>query len=341
MATTNHQTAAKIVVISINTKKAFPMKYQIENSMLGQSPVFENIQRTAKIMAATDVTVLIQGESGTGKELMARYIHEQSKRHASPIVTINCAALPESLAESELFGHMKGAFTGATDNQQGRIQSAHTGTLFLDEVGELPLNVQAKLLRFLENGECQTVGQTNIEKVNERIIAATNRDLFKEVGNGNFREDLFYRLNVVPLSLPSLRERTGDITLLINSLSAQLAKKHCLDVPRFSVKAMEYCQRYTWPGNIRELKNFCERMVILLNGKTISVDNLPSEIKSIQESKFINPFTLPEGGIVLEQVEAQLINQAIDKSHGNQSKAARLLGLTRSALLYRMKKHAI
>ena len=310
-------------------------------TMLGQSAEFENIQRTAKIMAATDVTVLIQGESGTGKELMAKFIHSQSKRHSTPFITINCAALPEALAESELFGHCKGAFTGATNDQQGRIQSAHNGTLFLDEVGELPLNIQAKLLRFLENGECQTIGQTKTDKVNVRVVAATNRDLFKEVENGNFREDLFYRLNVVPLALPNLRDRQSDITLLINHLSAQLATKHCLDVPRYSVKAIEHCQRYAWPGNIRELKNFCERMVILLSGKTITVENLPLELRAEQKKKISDPFTLPEGGVVLEQVEAQLINQAMDKSHGNQSKAARLLGLTRSALLYRIKKHTV
>ena len=312
-----------------------------EYTMLGQSAEFENIQRTAKIMAATDVTVLIQGESGTGKELMAKFIHSQSKRHSTPFITINCAALPEALAESELFGHCKGAFTGATNDQQGRIQSAHNGTLFLDEVGELPLNIQAKLLRFLENGECQTIGQTKTDKVNVRVVAATNRDLFKEVENGNFREDLFYRLNVVPLALPNLRDRQSDITLLINHLSAQLATKHCLDVPRYSVKAIEHCQRYAWPGNIRELKNFCERMVILLSGKTITVENLPLELRAEQKKKISDPFTLPESGVVLEHVEAQLINQAIDKSHGNQSKAARLLGLTRSALLYRMKKHSL
>ena len=310
-----------------------------EHTMLGQSAEFENIKRNAKIIAASDVTVLIQGESGSGKELMAKFIHAQSKRQTAPIVTINCAALPESLAESELFGHCKGAFTGASSEQQGRLQSAHNGTLFLDEVGELPLNIQAKLLRFLENGECQTIGKTITEKVNVRVIAATNRDLFKEVENGNFREDLFYRLNVVPLSLPSLRDRPSDIAPLISQLSAQIAVKHCLNVPRFSVKAIEHCEKYTWPGNIRELKNFCERMVILLSGKTIAVENLPLEMRA--EQKIPTAFTLPEGGIILEQVEAQLIHQAIDKSHGNQSKAARLLGLTRSALLYRMKKHAL
>lgn len=316
------------------------IKNQIQSHMLGESAEFENLKRSAKILAATDVTVLIQGKSGTGKELMANFIHSESKRQHAPLVTINCAALPETLAESELFGHTKGAFTGATNNQQGRIQSAHNGTLFLDEVGELPLSIQAKLLRFLENGECQTIGQSKTEKVNVRVIAATNRDLFKEVEAGNFREDLFYRLNIVPLPLPSLIERQSDIEFLINSLSSQLAAKHCLDVPRFSVKALEQCQRYAWPGNIRELKNFCERMVILLSGRTINVENLPQEMRTTQKSIINNPFTLPEGGIVLEQVEAQLINQAMDKTHGNQSKAARLLGLTRSALLYRLKKYS-
>lgn len=316
-------------------------KTQIENVMLGQSAEFEGIKRTAKIMAGTDVTVLIQGESGSGKELMAKYIHAQSNRQSSPLITINCAALPEALAESELFGHTKGAFTGATSEQQGRIQSAHNGTLFLDEIGELPLGVQAKLLRFIESGECQTIGQTKTEKVNVRIITATNRDLFKEVEDGNFREDLFYRLNVVPLALPSLRDRQTDIPLLINHLSAKLAAKHCLDVPRYDVKVIENCQRYTWPGNIRELKNFCERMVILLSGKTITLDNIPLEMKAEQKTKLSNPFTLPEGGVVLEQLEAQLISQAMDKTHGNQSKAARLLGLTRSALLYRIKKYTL
>lgn len=312
-----------------------------EHKMLGHSAEFENIQRSAKMIAATDVTVLLQGESGTGKELMAKFIHAQSKRQSLPMVTINCAALPEKLAESELFGHTKGAFTGASADQQGRIQSADGGTLFLDEIGELPLNTQAKLLRFLENGECQTIGKTKTDKVNVRIVAATNRDLFSEVQKGNFRQDLFYRLNVVPIILPSLRERQSDINLLINSLSAKFAVKHCLDVPRFSVKAMELCQSYSWPGNIRELKNFCERMVILLSGKNITPENLPREIKADIQSNVSNLFALPDSGIVLERIEADFIDQAINKSHGNQSKAARLLGLSRSALLYRMKKYAL
>ena len=315
------------------------MKSQIEYNMLGHSAEFENIQRTAKIMAATDVTVLIQGESGTGKELMASYLHAHSARAHTPMKTINCAALPETLAESALFGHVKGSFTDASCDQQGQVQAAHNGTLFLDEVGELPLNVQAKLLRFLENGECQAIGKTETEKVNVRVIAATNRDLYKEVENGNFREDLFYRLNVVPLTLPSLRERNSDIELLVNHYSAQVAVKHNISVPRYSVKVIEICKRYGWPGNIRELKNFCERMVILLGGKTINLENLPMQMTAEHKVSSTNPFTLPEGGVVLEQLEAELIQQAMEKTQGNQSKAARLLGLTRSALLYRLNKY--
>ena len=311
-----------------------------EQQMLGQSPEFLAIQRAAKMIAATDAAVLIQGETGTGKELMAKFMHSHSKRKDTSLITINCAALPVNLVESELFGHRKGAFTGAVSDQPGRIQAAHGGTLFLDEVGELPLNVQTKLLRFLENGECQPIGQSRTEKVDVRIIAATNRDLLKEVDAGNFREDLFYRLNVVPMQMPPLRERSGDIELLIKRISAQLAIQHCLDTPRFSVAAMEQLQRYNWPGNIRELKNLCERLVILLAGQNITADNLPIEIRP-SASANNNPFTLPDSGIILEKLEAQLIHQALDKTQGNRSKAARLLGLTRSALLYRMNKHAI
>ncbi len=311
---------------------------QIEDRMFGQSAEFENIRRNAKIIAAADVTVLIQGESGSGKELMAEFLHASSRRHDNEMVTINCAALPENLAESELFGHRKGSFTDASSDQPGRIQQADKGTLFLDEIGELPLAVQGKLLRFLENGECQRIGDNKPHKVDVRIIAATNRDLQQEVKAGRFREDLYYRLNVVPLQVPALRERSSDITFLINQFSALFARKHCLDAPRYNMKALEACQRYNWPGNIRELKNFCERMVILMSGQTIGESNLPAEIYQQQQAA---SFSLPDSGIVLEKLEAELIHQAMDKSRGNQSKAARLLGLTRSALLYRMKKYAL
>ena len=311
--------------------------------ILGQSAEFEACLRAAQMISATDVTVLIQGESGTGKELMAHRLHQQSQRSDKPFITVNCAALPETLAESELFGHRKGAFTGATQNQQGRIQAANGGTLFLDEIGELPLNIQAKLLRFLESGECQAVGQTHADKVNVRVIAATHRDLFNEAKQGRFREDLFYRLNVVPLQLPALRERQGDIAHLLEQLTQQLSTQHNLPAPAYSKDALAMLKTYQWPGNIRELKNFCERMLILLPGQTISASNLPKEILPEQHTQTADSsaIQLPNGGVILEQVEAELINQALGKTHGNQSKAARLLGLTRSALLYRMKKHAI
>jgi len=308
----------------------------------GDSPAFLSLIRTARIAARTDVTLLLLGESGTGKELLARAIHQESLRSKQAFITINCAALPETLAESELFGHRKGAFTGANENTLGRIKAAEGGTLFLDEVGELPLTVQAKLLRFLELGECHTLGDSRPEKVNTRIVAATNRDLQQSVKDGHFRKDLFYRLNIVPLPLPPLRERHGDIEKLIISMTGRLAQQHGLDAPRYSVPAIEHLQHYDWPGNIRELRNFCERMLILLSGQTIRPENLPQEIKLQANSHpGTSGFSLPEGGIVLENLEMELIQQALDQSRGNQSKAARLLGLTRSALLYRMKKYAI
>lgn len=310
--------------------------------LLGESPAFLNLLRSARIAAKTDVPLLLLGESGTGKELLARAIHLESPRKDKPFISVNCATLTETQAASELFGHRKDAFTGANDNYPGCIRTAENGTLFLDEIGELPLAVQAKLLRFLESSECHTVGDDTPLKVNTRIVAATNRDLQHEVKHGHFRRDLFYRLNIVPLLLPPLRDRHGDIEKLITRLTARLAQQHCLDAPRYSVSAIEQLQRYDWPGNIRELKNFCERMLILLSGQTIKAENLPQEIKSSTRlSKGNGGFFLPEGGIVLEELEAELIHQALDKSRGNQSKAARLLGLTRSALLYRMKKHAI
>jgi transcriptional regulator with PAS, ATPase and Fis domain len=309
--------------------------------MIGDSPEFQATLRAANITAATDVTVLIQGESGTGKELLAQAIHANSRRSDAPFVTINCAALPENLAESELFGHRRGAFTGASCDQTGRVQAAHGGTLLLDEVGELPLNIQAKLLRFLENGECQPVGKPTPEQVDVRIIAATNRDLQQAVAAGSFREDLFYRLNVVPLNLPPLRERSGDLERLLSRLTARLAQQHGLDVPRYSVPAMEALQRYRWPGNVRELRNLCERMLILFPGKTIQPENLPAEIRQTDATAAATGFALPPGGVDLEQVEVSLIRQALAETRGNQSKAARLLGLTRGTLIYRIKKYAL
>jgi transcriptional regulator with GAF, ATPase, and Fis domain len=313
----------------------------INQRIIGESPELLATLRAAAIIAATDVTTLIQGESGSGKELLAHEIHRQSRRHDAEFVTINCAALPENLAESELFGHRKGAFTGAISDQVGRVQAANGGTLFLDEVGELPLSIQAKVLRFLESGECQPVGQPRVKSVDARIIAATNRDLLAAVQVGTFREDLYYRLNVVPLQLPPLRERCKDIELLISRLTSLLAIQHCLDAPRYSVAALEVMQAYAWPGNVRELRNVCERLLILFSGKTIQPENLPAELRHYDVQTNSNDFVLPESGIQLENLEVSMIQQALDKTRGNQSKAARLLGLTRGTLIYRMKKYAL
>ncbi|MCW9033360.1 MAG: sigma-54 dependent transcriptional regulator [Alphaproteobacteria bacterium] len=319
------------------------MSNAFETLFMGQSPELLNLLRTAEVVAATDVTVLIQGESGTGKELLAEALHQQSPRKDEPFIVVNCAALPENLVETELFGHKKGAFTGAESDNVGRIRSADKGTLFLDEVGELPLSTQAKLLRFLESGECQSVGETKPFTANVRIIAATNRDLRDQISNKAFREDLFYRLNVVPLELPPLRERTGDIPVLIKGMMKTLAASHGLDAPALAKETQKILQKHKWPGNIRELKNLCERLVILCSGKTIQPQHLPFEFNTTPTTGTLAKIgiTLPEGGLNLVDLEVDLIKAALDKTSGNQSRAAKLLGLTRDTLLYRMKKHAL
>lgn len=312
-----------------------------DDTLLGNSPEFNSVIRSSHIIANTDVTVLVLGESGTGKELLAQALHRYSPRQNAPFVAINCAALPEQLVESELFGHRKGAFTGAIENQSGRLRSAEGGTVFLDEIGELPLAIQAKLLRFLESGECQAVGENTPRKVDVRVIAATNRDLYSRVREGLFREDLYYRLNVVPLELPPLRQRRGDVALLLESFTSQLAAQYELDAPRYSNKALTRLESYAWPGNIRELRNFCERMVVLLSGRTVEVENLPLEINRQQQLKSNGPFTLPDSGISLDELEQEMIRQALERTRGNRSRAARLLGLSRDTLLYRIKKYAL
>lgn len=311
--------------------------------MLGRAPEFQTVLRAMRIVSATDATVLITGESGTGKELLAKALYENSPRRGKPFVTVNCAALPSQLAESELFGHRKGAFTGASSDGVGKMQAANGGTLFLDEIGELSLAVQAKLLRFLETGECQPVGQPMTQRVDVRVIAATNRDLSQAVKEGSFRSDLFYRLYVVPLELPPLRERAGDIPHLMQGLTEDLAAQYSLASPRYSKPTMKLLNAYDWPGNVRELKNFCERMLILFSGRQIEPTNLPLEF--LQKSTYSAPvdsgFELPDQGIRMEELEVSLIEQALNKAAGNRSRAARLLGLTRDTLLYRMKKYAI
>lgn len=313
------------------------------DSLIGTSPEFEAVLNGAGVVAATDVSVLILGESGTGKERFAHLLHNLSRRSAFPFVCINCAALPENLIESELFGHRKGAFTGADTSYDGRIRAAAGGTVFLDEIGELPLPAQAKLLRFLESHECQAVGEHVPRKVDVRVIAATNSDLAALARVGKFRQDLFYRLNVVPMELPPLRQRDGDVPVLLKHFIEQLSAQHGLPAPRFTAAAKNYLVRYSWPGNVRELRNFCERMVVLMCGREIDVTNLPVEFRGGARvpDKMEAPVQLPGTGLRLSQVERDLIMQALEKTVGNRSRAARMLGITRDTLLYRIKKYAI
>jgi len=317
--------------------------HKIRENLLGRAPEFLSVLRAMRIVAATDATVLINGESGTGKELLARALHRSSRRAAGPFCAVNCAALPESLVESELFGHRRGAFTGAVSDQPGRVQVAAGGTLFLDEVSELSLSAQAKLLRFLESGECQAVGRTHPEVVDVRVVAATNRDLGQAVREGRFRSDLYYRLYIVPLELPALRHRSGDIDLLLQGLTDALAVQYRLAPPVYSKSAMSLLRRYPWPGNVRELKNLCERMLILFSDRIIRAENLPVEIRdpAPADGGAKGSFLLPDDGLVLDELEASLIQQALGRASGNRSKAARLLGLSRDTLLYRIKKYAI
>jgi len=312
------------------------------NSIIGKSPAFESLLRSARIVAATDVTVLIKGETGTGKEVLATAIQQGSSRTDKPFVILNCAALPEGIIESELFGHKKGAFTGATTNKLGIFQTADGGTLFLDEINALPLTVQAKLLRFLETGECFAVGDIKPYKVNTRIIAATNADLNQQIDRGEFRQDLFFRLNVVPLELPPLKERKEDINALIKHFLSHFSKIHNLNQPKFNKQAIKKLQGYQWPGNIRELRNLCERLSILLAGGVIAPENLPREFNTCSPNSIIEgAFKLPTLGLKLEKLEADLIHQALTRTNGNRSKSARLLGISRDTLLYRIQKYGI
>lgn len=309
-------------------------------SIIGQSPNFEALIRSAKMIAATDVTVLIAGETGTGKEVLANALQKNSARANKPFITLNCAALPEAIAESELFGHRKGAFTGAVGNQVGRLPAADGGTLFMDEVDSMPLPMQAKFLRFLETGEIQPVGETSTQIVNVRIIAATNSNLEEKIAHGEFRKDLYYRLNVVPLEVPPLRERLGDIQLLLGHFLKQFASSHKVPEAILAKSALSRLQHHAWPGNVRELRNLCERLSIMMAGQIVEEAHLPHEITHRGKTGGTG-IQLPESGIELEKVEIDLIKQALQRTKGNRTRSAQLLGISRDTLLYRMQKHGI
>lgn len=308
--------------------------------LVGNSEKMKAVKHLVERVALTPATVLIEGESGTGKELVAHAIHTLSPRVNGPFIRVNCAALTETLLESELFGHEKGAFTGAQARKTGRFELADGGTLFLDEIGELSFNVQAKLLRVLQERSFERVGGEKTINVDVRIIAATNRNLLKEAQEGRFREDLYYRLSVFPISIPPLRERREDIPYLVEHFLKKLRTYG--QAKRFSPEALTHLQAYDWPGNVRELENVVERMVIISQGSVVGAEGLPVlSTSSKEEENSCGAFVLPPGGISLEELEKSLLQQAMEQTGGNQSQAAKRLGLSRHAFLYRLEKYGI
>ncbi len=303
-----------------------------EGIVTANSAMAELLQ-TAMQVANSEATVLITGESGTGKEVLARLIHQNSPRQNAPLVAVNCTAIPDNLIESELFGHVKGAFTGAVANRKGRFQTAARGTLFLDEIGELKMDMQAKLLRAIQEKEIEPVGSDTIEETDVRIIAATNKDLQIAIDKGEFREDLYYRLGVIPLHLPPLRDRKEDIPALVDHFLKKLGAPKEV---RFSKEAMETLMEYSWPGNIRELQNIVERCVILRKDKVIKDVLIKTHSSAKTEGDIV--LEIPEDGISLEEVEKGLILKALEKADGNRSQAARLLKIPRHVLIYRLEK---
>ena len=313
---------------------------------VGQSPAYLALLRNVREVSASSANVLITGESGTGKEVVAKAIHYGGPRAKAPLVTINCAAIPEQLLESELFGHARGAFTGATSNRKGRFAQADGGTLFLDEIGELPLLLQAKLLRALQQGEVQRVGSDTPIIVDVRVIAATNRNLREEVSEGRFREDLYYRLNVIGVEVPSLRERREDIPVLATAFLERFALANRKEIKGFTPQAMDALLKYSWPGNVRELENAVERAAILCLGEYISERELPMAVSSAPKNNDSPTLAELQGAageepisMTLDEMERAAILRTLQDTGDNKSEAARRLGITRATLHNKLRRY--
>jgi two-component system response regulator AtoC len=314
--------------------------------IITKDPVFLEIIELVKKVAGYTTTVLVSGESGTGKELVARGIHDCGPRKDAPFVAVNCGAIPPALLESELFGHVKGAFTDAHRNKTGLFQEAHGGTIFLDEVGELPMELQVKLLRVLQESEIRRLGDTKSIKIDARVVSATVKDLRREAKAGRFRDDLFYRLNVIEMKLPPLRERQGDIMELAAHFSAKYAKKFGKQAKRFSKEATEAMMAYSWPGNVRELENAVERAMILEDAGVIRAQSIPISIAAYAPMPTgPEPSLLPSGEISIkkaeETLEKELIKKALEMTNNNKTKAALLLEISHRALLYKIKSFGL
>ncbi len=318
-------------------------KQDQEANIIGQSRALWQVVQLIDKVAPTDAAVLLSGESGTGKDLLARNIHKRSLRRDGPFFSINCAALTENLLESELFGHERGAFTGAGDTKRGIFEVTDKGTLFLDEITETGPSFQSRLLRVVQDGEFLRVGGNRHLKSDVRLISASNRDIQEAIANGSFREDLFYRLSAIEIHIPPLRERKEDIALLAAHFIEKYASELRRPAPTISPEALQLLTQYPWPGNVRELSNTIERALILGHGNIVTVENLPKELTAgaTQEPESGLSFQLPETGFRLTALEKRLVEQALDSTKGNQVQAARMLGISRDAFRNRMKKHGL
>ncbi len=341
----------KLTSENILLKSQLKKKFHPGN-IIGESKRMADVYASIELVSQTRATVILRGESGTGKELVAHAIHYHSDRADGPFIKVSCAALPETLLESELFGYQKGAFTGATTNKIGRFEMANSGTLFLDEIGDIPQSTQIKLLRVLQEKEFERVGGTETIRVNIRLITATNKDLEKEVREGRFREDLYYRLNVVPIFLPSLRERKEDIPLLVNHFFEKSNRENLKNVKYISEEAMAYLMNYAWPGNVRELENAIERAIILCQGDILIPDLFP--IPGNKTMPVLTSFKPPEvyspidqeaetGSLpkATENLERKMIENALAQTQGNQRRAAKALGITERVLGYKLKQYGL
>ena len=321
-------------------RKELKSRYRLGN-IIGQDYKMQKIYDLVELIADTQATVNILGENGTGKSLLARATHYNSNRRDKPFVEVSCGALPETLLESELFGHAKGAFTGAVKDRVGKFGQASGGTIFLDEIGAASPSLQLKLLRVLQEHQFEMVGSNDTITVDVRVITATNTDLMEMVHKNQFREDLYYRLNVLQVHLPALRERVGDIRLLAEHFFEMYARKYSKGLKGISAQATKVLERYPWPGNVRELENVIESSVVLSKREELTPEDLPENIRR-QESRIGKIYLdIPEDGISLEEVEKELLLKALEKAQGNQSKAARYLNVTRKTLIYRLEKYGL
>ena len=319
-------------------------KYKFDN-IIGHSGALQRVLEVVEKVADSNSTVLLTGESGTGKELIARALHYNSRRENEPLISVNCGAIPEELLESELFGHVKGAFTNAHENRKGRFAAADGGTMFLDEIGDMSMNLQVKLLRVLQERTFEPVGSSKTVKVNVRVVAATNQDLRLAIQERRFREDLYFRLNVLPIEVPPLRERREDVPLLVNHFLDVFNQSRQSAVESISASAMQRLIAYAWPGNIRELENLIERMVLLTTSNEIDEADLPVELLAQSPAGATVAPEVPPTGLsmpqVLKDIETDMIHQALELSHNNKNQAAKLLGLHRTTLLEKMKKRGL